>query len=146
MKSKLLIIPFMVISCLLTQTLCAQENTVKNDTVRRTAIRVFLDCYDCDMNFTRQQIPYINYVRDVKEAQVYILVTDQNTASGGEKFTYTFHGQGIFWGWMIHCHIRPILIRPARRSVKKRTDMLKMGLMRYVARTPAFQRDRDQPK
>ena len=89
MKSKLLIIPFMVISCILTQTLCAQENTVKNDTVRRTAIRVFLDCYDCDMNFTRQQIPYINYVRDVKEAQVYILVTDQNTASGGEKFTYT---------------------------------------------------------
>ncbi len=138
MKSKLLIIPFMVISCLLTQTLCAQENTVKNDTVRRTAIRVFLDCYDCDMNFTRQQIPYINYVRDVKEAQVYILVTDQNTASGGEKFTYTFHGQGDFLGMddTLSYTTNPDQTRTEIR--KKRTDMLKMGLMRYVARTPLF--------
>ncbi len=32
------------------------------DTTRRAAVRIFLDCNDCDMNYTRQEIPYVNYV------------------------------------------------------------------------------------
>ena len=50
------------------------------------------------MNFTRQEIPWINYVRDVREADVYVLVTSQNTGSGGNMYTYKFQGLGRFSG------------------------------------------------
>lgn len=88
------------------------------------------------MNYTRQQIPYVNYVRDVHEAEVYVLVTDQNTGSGGRQYTYTFSGQGRFKGmndtlvYTANPDLTSAIIR------EKRTAILKMGLIRYVARTP----------
>ena len=51
---------------------------------RENAIRVFIDCFYCDINYIREEIPYVNYVRDVKEAQVYILETRELTGSGRE--------------------------------------------------------------
>ena len=88
------------------------------------------------MNYTRQEIPYINYVRDVREAQVYILVTRQNAGSGGNQYTFTFQGQGEFKGMndTVTYTTSPDQTRTEIRE--KRTNMLKMGLMRYVARTP----------
>jgi len=38
--------------------------------LRENAIKVFIDCDDCDINYIREEIPYINYVRDVKEALI----------------------------------------------------------------------------
>ena len=90
------------------------------------------------MNYIRQEIPYINYVRDVREAQVYILETNQDAGSGGEQFTFTFQGQHEFKG------MNDTLVytsSPDQTNTiirEKRTNMLKMGLMRYVARTPLF--------
>jgi hypothetical protein len=115
-----------------------QKISIEADTTRRSAVKIFLDCQECDMNYIRQEIPYINYVRDVREAQVYILETNQDAGSGGEQFTFTFQGQGEFKG------MNDTLIftsSPDQTNTiirEKRTSMLKMGLMRYVARTPLF--------
>jgi hypothetical protein len=90
------------------------------------------------MNYTRQQIPYVNYVRDVREAQVYILVTNQGAGSGGEQYTITFQGQENFKGMndtLIYTS-NPDETSPIIRE--KKTNLLKMGLMRYVAKTPVF--------
>lgn len=114
------------------------QEAVTSDTSRINAVKIFLDCRDCDMNYTRQEIPYINYVRDVREAEVYILVTDQNTGSGGEQFTYVFHGQGKFQGMSDTLTYTTSPDQTNTIEREKRTDMLKMGLMRYVARTPLF--------
>jgi hypothetical protein len=116
----------------------SQENQSPADTSRKWAVKIFLDCNDCDMNYTRQEIPYINYVRDVREAEIYILVTRQNTGSGGREYTYRFQGQEKFKG------LNDTLIytsSPDETNTitrEKRTKMLKMGLMRYVAKTPLF--------
>ncbi len=111
-----------------------------SDTVvhREDAIRVFIDCFYCDMNFVREEIPYVNYVRDVKEAQVYILETSETTGSGGRKYTYAFVGQLNFEGKndTLVYNSRPDDSRDYRRIW--RTQMLKMGLMSYVARTPLY--------
>ncbi|HRR16580.1 MAG TPA: hypothetical protein P5320_07620, partial [Bacteroidales bacterium] len=64
----------------------SQENAQNLDSLRKDALRLFLDCRTCDMNYTREQIPYVNYVRDVKEADVYVLVTQQNAGSGGNMY------------------------------------------------------------
>src|SRR5437764_2931023 len=58
------------------------------------ALRVFLDCpvYICDFDFFRSEIASVNWVRDRQEADVQILVTTQETGSGGTEYTLTFIG------------------------------------------------------
>ncbi len=104
--------------------------------VRKDAVRFFLDCEDCDINYIRREIPYVNYVRDVKEAQVYVLITDQDAANGGEEFTFAFEGQMEFNGMddTLRLVTQPDDTEDDVR--RQQLQMLKMGLMRYVARTP----------
>jgi hypothetical protein len=116
------------------------EEIMLQDTAinRADAVRIFIDCFRCDINYIRQEIPYVNYVRDVKEAQVYILETSETTGSGGRKYTFAFVGQEEFAG------INDTLVYSSRpddsRDITRiwRTQMMKMGLMPYVARTPLF--------
>ena len=88
------------------------------------------------MNFTRQEIPWINYVRDVREADVYVLVTSQNTGSGGNMYTYKFQGLGRFRGMndTLSYSSNPDETSSVIRT--HRTNLLKAGLIRYAARTP----------
>jgi hypothetical protein len=98
-------------------------------------VKVFLDCR-CDIDYIRKEIPYVNYVRDVREAQLYILITSQNTGSGGNQYTYSFQGQGKFGG-MIDTLVYSSYPDETSSLVREgQVNMLKMGLMRYVARTP----------
>src|ERR1700675_3630466 len=56
-------------------------------------LRVFLDCGFCDFDFMRTEIAFVDYVRDRQDAQVHILVTNQQTGGGGTEFTLHFIGQ-----------------------------------------------------
>ena len=67
-----------------------QESGAETTVERKNGLRIFIDCARCDMNFIREEIPYVNYVRDVKEAQLYILETREQTGSGGNKYTFVF--------------------------------------------------------
>ena len=139
MKIRLVYIQILLILLLFSPGPCFGQ-VIKNvaDTIRRGAVKIFLDCHYCDMNYIKKEIPYINYVRDVREAQVYILETTQNAGSGGEQYTFTFQGQREFKGMndtLVYTS-SPDQTNDIIRG--KRTKMLKMGLMRYVARTPLF--------
>lgn len=119
-------------------TVFAQEQEVASDSLRKNAVKLFIDCDYCDMNHIRREIPYVNYVRDVKEAQLYVREFRQNTGSGGREYSYFFLGQKEFEGLtdtLVYIS-RPDDTRDQTRE--GRTDMLKMGLMRYVARTPIY--------
>ncbi|HBZ20010.1 MAG TPA: hypothetical protein DEO60_02690 [Bacteroidales bacterium] len=128
----------LIIALTIPSILKSQENISAVDSTRAKAVKIFLDCNDCDMNYTRQEIPYINYVRDVREAEVFILVTDQDAGSGGEQFTFTFQGQGKFKGLNDTLTYTSSPDQTNTVIREKRTNMLKMGLMRYVAKTPLF--------
>ena len=116
----------------------AQEQLADTAIQREHAVRIFIDCFYCDMNYIRDEIPYVNYVRDVREAQVYIRETSEMAGSGGRKYTYVFTGQMEFEGKndTLVYDSRPDEPRDLRRIW--RTQMLKMGLMPYVARTPLY--------
>lgn len=120
------------------QSAYSQAGDVKKDTLRKEAINIFVDCRSCDMNYTREQIPYVNYVRDTREAQVYMLVTDQRTASGGQQYTFVFQGQGKYEGMNDTLYYTSYPDETSTIIREKKTNMIKMGLMRYVARTPLF--------
>jgi hypothetical protein len=134
--TKLLIM--LITAIFIPSNIISQENKSAGDSTRAKAVKIFLDCNDCDMNYTRQEIPYINYVRDVREAEVFILVTDQDAGSGGEQFTFTFQGQGKFKGLNDTLTFTSSPDQTGTVIREKRTNMLKMGLMRYVAKTPLF--------
>ncbi|MBI5008876.1 MAG: hypothetical protein HZB98_04355, partial [Bacteroidia bacterium] len=64
------------------------------DTLRKDALNVYME----NTEYIRKEIPYINYVRDIKDAGVYIISTRQNTGSGGREYTLFFVGQNEFAG------------------------------------------------
>ena len=57
-------------------------------------LRVFLDCYECDTDYQRQNVTFIDYVRDRTDADLHVLVTTQGTGSGGSAWTVKFIGLG----------------------------------------------------
>lgn len=65
-------------------------------TIERLA--VFLDCGFCDGTFIRQEMTYVDYVRDREVADVHVLVTRENTGAGGAAHTFDLLGQGAFAG------------------------------------------------
>ncbi len=99
-------------------------------------LRVFLDCSQCDFNNIRQDINFVNYVRDQSDADVHVLVTTQDTASRGREYTFEFIGLGRF------ADIQQRLIYTSsgtdtddeRRTGVSRTFSL--GLTPYLLRTP----------
>ena len=110
----------------------SQGSLTKSDTLRKDALNVFINASD----YIRKEIPYINYVRDIKEADVYILSTSQGTGSGGQMFTYFLVGQNKNGGM---CDTLSFVTTPDETQDEtriKEVRTLKMGLMRYVAKTP----------
>lgn len=110
----------------------SQETATKSDTLRKDALNVFMNASD----FIRKEIPYVNYVRDIKDAGVYIISTTQGTGSGGYEFTYFLVGQNENAGMRdtISFVTSPDETQDEIRIKEVRT--LKMGLMRYVVKTP----------
>lgn len=59
-------------------------------------LRVFVDCYECDTEYLRQNVMFVDYVRDRTVADVHLLVTTQSTGGGGWFWTVKFIGLGRF--------------------------------------------------
>jgi hypothetical protein len=110
---------------------------VPPDTTRHDDLRVFVDCNtDCDFDYFREQIRFVNYVRDRQVAEVHVLITGQRTGSGGTEFTFKFVGLRQFAG--LEDELRYVS-RPADTEDEVRTgvtNQLTLGLIRYVARLP----------
>lgn len=106
--------------------------------LRQDAIRFFLDCNRCDINYIRREIPYVNYVRDVKEAQVYALMTRQEAGNGGREYTFSFEGLQDFKGMNDTLKFTSMPDDTEDQVREGQLQMLKLGLLRYVARTPLY--------
>jgi hypothetical protein len=61
-------------------------------------LKVYLDCYRCDEEYMRQNIAFVEYVRDRAVADVHVLVTTQQTGSGGLEWTLKVIGLSRFQG------------------------------------------------
>jgi hypothetical protein len=107
---------------------------MSQDMARR--IKVFIDCsgfWDCDSDYFRENLTFVDHVRDRAVADVHVLITGQSTGAGGQEATLGFIGRGAFdrvndtlrVAWppnSVSDTIRQILVAK-----------IKLGLMRYVA-------------
>jgi hypothetical protein len=127
-KFRILFIGIMFVS----MCISAQEDGVNRD----KAVRVFFDCNWCDNDFIRKELTYVNYMRDRKDAQVHILVTSEYTGAGGLKQTFYFIGQHEYASQAdtLSLYMKADATDDERRI--KQLHLLKLGLVRYVAKTP----------
>jgi len=104
-------------------------------------VGVFLDCgVDCDEDFVRTEVTYVDWVRDRTAADVHVLVTSQETGGGGREFTLAFLGQRRFAG--VGDTLRVVTPQGATADETRRalTRRIAQGLVRFVARTPLAER------
>jgi hypothetical protein len=115
----------------------SQEPAQQVDTLRKDALNVFFTTEATD--YIKKEIPFINYVRDRKVADVYIISTQEITGSGGSVSTFFIVGQGKYTGMAdtVKCNISPDETTDIKRA--KEVKGLKMGLVRYVQKTPLSQ-------
>ena len=135
MKRRILYFFFIVFTC----SVSAQSGN-PNDSLRYGALKVFFDCDHCDEEHIRREVSYVNYVRDRKEAEVHVLVTRERTGSGGLAFTFTFLGQNGYKNMNDTLVFNRMTDDSEEMERAGQIKTLKMGLMRYVARTPIASR------
>ena len=99
-------------------------------------LAVFLDCNDCDSQYVRTEIAWVNWVRDRTDSDVHVLVTEQDAGGGGEAFTLAFIGQRTYAGRgdTLTFITNATMTNDEERQGLTRT--LALGLVQFVARTP----------
>jgi hypothetical protein len=96
-------------------------------------VRVFLDCQDCFQDYLRDEIDWVDFVRQAADADVHLLSRTSETGGGGREVVLRFVGRSRFEG---HDHdLRAITqasdTENVRREVILRTAIA--GLIDYVA-------------
>ncbi len=102
---------------------------------RSDALNLYIDCSTCDNDYMRQNISFVNFVRDRKVADVHVIITYQNTGSGGEEYQLKFFGQNKFEGTADTLKFTTTPDNTGDEIRILRLNMLKLGLMQFVAKT-----------
>lgn len=99
-------------------------------------LKIFIDCHSgCDMTFIRTEINIVDFLLDRQAADIHVLITDQNTGSGGDEYQLIFFGQNQFK------NIKDTLyfVNDANNTDFEERDLvvkfLKLGLAPYIAKT-----------
>ncbi len=101
-------------------------------------VRLYLDCHasGCyDLDYLRTEIRFVDFVRDVRDADVYLLVTSQATGAGGSSSEMIFTGQGRFEGMADTLAYVSAFDATADDMRRGLVGIIKIGLMRYVGLT-----------
>jgi hypothetical protein len=102
-------------------------------------LRVSIQCDFCDYNYFVENILFVNFVRDPHLAQVQIIISFEHTAGEGHKFNLRFIGRENFTGMEHTLFYNSIPTESDDQRRQGMTQVLKMGLMPYIAQTSLAQ-------
>lgn len=113
--------------------------SAQNDTKTTGNLKVFIDCSNtwCDMTFIRSEINIVDFLLDRIAADVHVLVTEQNTGSGGDNYQLIFFGQNRFKNMKDTLQFNT---DPNATDFEERDLLIKyikLGLTAFVAKTDA---------
>ncbi len=115
-----------------------------SSTLQSEAIRVFLDCQGqrrgCDRDFIVTEINFVNWMRDRFDSDVQILSTGLSNGGGGTAYTVTFIGRGRFEGLVDTLLLNTLPNDADDRIRRELARTFKLGLARFVARSPLASR------
>src|SRR5688572_2196604 len=96
-------------------------------------VRVFLEC-DCFQEYLRDELDWVDYVRQAQDADVHILSNTAPTGGGGREVVLRFIGRLRFDG--VNHELR-VVTEPGETEDVQRRLMLRtvsVGLLSYLAR------------
>lgn len=99
------------------------------------SLYLYLDCRGCDESYIREEIPFVNFVRDRNDADLHLLITRQFTGSGGREFTLRYVGKKRFINQndtLTYTSYQSDTEDVRRRGLVKR---IKSGLLPYLVQT-----------
>lgn len=102
--------------------------------------RVFLDCFECDLDYMRQNVDFVEYVRDRENADLHVLVMTLGTGSGGLSWTVRVLGLKRFQG---QDRLLTFTTPPSATDDERRQEFarrFKIGLAGFAAETSAAPR------
>ena len=97
-------------------------------------LRVYLDCGDCFQTYLRDEITWVDFVRQPQDAEVHLLSSTNSTGGGGREVVLRFVGAGRFQD--VDHELRAISLASETENVR-RTNVLRtveVGLLHYLAR------------
>jgi len=103
-------------------------------------LRVFVDCDQCDAEYLRQNVQFVDYVRDRAVADIHVLVTTESTGGGGQSWVVKFIGVGPLQGQDRSLSFTTIQTATDDDRRKEFARVFRIGLVAYAAATPAFPR------
>ena len=100
---------------------------------------VFLDCQAraCDSTHIRNEVRFVNWVRDRTDADVYVLATSQSTGGGGASYRITMAGSERFAGDSIEIGFSTGQTSTTAEDREGLTARIAQGLVRYAVLTSA---------
>lgn len=114
------------------------------DARAQDALRVAYDCQQvygaCDRDFFQTELPYVQFVRDQGDADVFVLITGEDTGGGGERYSLFFQGRQAYDGQ--EATLTVSVPADATQDDERRAlaGRLALGLAPYVAQTSAADR------
>jgi len=98
-----------------------------------TRLRVYLDCENCFSEYLRDEIKWVDFVRQREDADVLLLSADSDTGGGGREIVLRFIGARQLAGQDRNLRVRSVTGDPedVRRRAVFRTVMV--GLLGYLA-------------
>lgn len=96
-------------------------------------LRVYLDCGDCFSEYLRDQIKWVDFVRQPQDADVVLLSSSRETGGGGREYLLRFVGAGRFQG--INKELRAVSVTGDPEDVRRGgvLDAVTVGLLGYMA-------------
>ncbi len=96
-------------------------------------LRVYLDCDSCFSEYLRNEIGWVDFVRQPQDADVHLLGSSRGTGGGGQEYALRFVGAGRFQG--TDTHLRAVTMTGDPEEVRRAAVLqtVVVGLLRYLA-------------
>jgi len=97
-------------------------------------LRVFLDCGDCYPEYLRDQIKFIDFVRQPQDADIHLFSRSTETGGGGREVVLRFVGRARFTG---HDEELKAISLAADTTATRRNiiyQTVQVGLLNFLAR------------
>ena len=115
------------------QTPQAGQAAVQVPSPEMRRLRVYLDCFECFADYLRDQIKWVDFVRQPQDADVVLLTNSRGTGGGGTEYLLRFVGAGRFLG--TDKELRAVSMTGDPEDVRRGgvLDAVIVGLLGYLA-------------
>ncbi|MFH5831730.1 hypothetical protein [Halalkalibaculum sp. DA384] len=130
---------FSLVGLLFLVNITPQETDTTSQQLPPNTINVYVDCRGCSESYVQNEINFVQFVRDMTDADVHLLVTRQWTGSGGREYQIRYIGQRKFEGQeqlLTYQSYQSDTQDIRRRGLVKK---IKVGLLPYLRQTSIIQ-------